>query len=321
MPGVQDSSVKIQGLTMNNRILLARSGVAQKARAVSASKGCALAIVGVILGGCGLLVPEMEEFYQPQSEQQQFENIVVNNVKCELALAVRDAEDYYKTGLHNDVSWFNGWGATVTLKLTVDEKSALNPGVSLTNFYPNKIIPFPTGGNITAGQSFTATLGATSSADGTRIETITFSYRFTDLVREYKNISSCSENENGVFIQSNLKIKQFIFDKLFIASVPGTTLPKGNASPFTAFNYEVTFVAAYGGNATPTWKFARVTADPSSPLFSATRTKTHDLTITLGDVANKKGSAPPVLSTAAQDAHFAAMIGQAVATAIQSQTH
>jgi hypothetical protein len=275
-----------------------------------------------LLSGCGLLVPEMEEFYEPQTQEMLFENTVVSNVKCELALAVRDALAYYSTGVHNDVSWLAGWGATVTLKLTADEKSALNPGVSLTNFFPNKIIPFPTGGNITAGQSFVATLGATTSADGTRIETITFSYAFKDLLKEYKNVSSCSENERGVLIESDLKIKQFIFDKLFVASVPGTTLPKKQASPFSAFNYQVTFVSSYGGNGTPTWKFATVSANPTSPFFTATRTKTHDLTITLGDLAKKPGpDAPAILSGPAQEAHFAALIGQAVATSIQSQQH
>jgi hypothetical protein len=137
-------------------------------------------------------------------------------------------------------------------------------------------------------------------------------------------------------IQSDLKIAEFIFNKAFIASVPGSvpqprdamasankpaaaTPPK--AIPYSIFSYEIAFVASYGGNITPTWKFARITADPSSPLFMSSRQKTNDLTVTLGPATPATKNHPALVSSKAEGVSMSLLIGQAVASSIQSQSH
>lgn len=273
---------------------------------MSTARWIVLLMLGQFVGGCGLYTPEMEALYEQQPDQKLFENTIVNNIKCEITLGVVESLQQYGTvGDHKAISWLPQWGATVAMKLTVDEKSSLSPGITLTP--PNN--PFSLG------------LAPTGSADATRVEQIAFTYQFSDLLKEYKRhpFNSCSENENGVLVKSDLKIAQFITDKVFIATVPGSTENPGNKSPYSTFSDEITFVVAYGGGITPTWKFTKVTVNPST-LFTATRTNTDDLTITLGPVvlpATK--TAPAVLSTEAQDVHLANLIGSAVATAIQSR--
>lgn len=275
---------------------------------MSAVRWIALLGFAQILGSCGLYTPEMEALYERQADQKLFENTIVNNVKCEITLGVVESLQAYGTGgEHKAIDWLPGWGATVAMKLTVDEKSSLSPGVTFTP--PNN--------------AFSLGLAPSGSADATRVEQIAFTYSFQDLLKDYRRhpFSSCSENENGVLVKSDLKIAQFITDKVFIATVPGSTENPGNKSPYTTFSDEITFVAAYGGGITPTWKFTRVTVNPST-LFSATRTNTDDLTITLGPVvvpATK--TAPAQLSIEAENIHFANLIGSAVATAIQSRQH
>jgi hypothetical protein len=321
---------------------------------MSATRLAITVLIAMPIGACGLDVPEMQEIYQNQSQEKELENTLVANIKCELTLGVHDTIAYFDGGgLHNNIEWLTGWGATVNLKISVDEKSALTPGVTLMDPLQNVITKFPTG-NVTSPQSISVGLGVSGSADATRAETIAFTYAFSDLLAEYKRhpIASCSENERGVMIMSDLKIGQFIFNKAFIASIPGSVepnapigaapspsptpgggqkpsiLPASNPPggkptkvfPYSTFSDQITFIAAYGGNATPTWKFAKVTADPTSPLFMSSRQKTNDLTITLGKATPATDKAPAALvSQDAQEAHLAALIGQAVATAIQSQ--
>jgi hypothetical protein len=127
-------------------------------------------------------------------------------------------------------------------------------------------------------------------------------------------------------VHSDLKIGQFIANKAFIAIAPGTvaaskkTAASKAVSPFNIFNYEAEFIVTYGGNITPMWKFTRITADPSSPFFNATRSRTHDVTITMSP-AQMTPTGGVQVSPEAQVVHSAALIGQAVGAANQSQQH
>lgn len=275
--------------------------------------------LGVAVSGCGLFVPEMQPFFESPTDELKFENIIVNNVKCELRHAVIETERRLAT-VHsqhpgNDISWLEQQGATVTLKLAVDEKSALNPGVTYSDTPP---LPFSLG------------LGNNNSLDATRTETIAFTYSFYDLLHQRGiDLRAPCDHEDGVFIQSDLKIKDFILSKVFLAKVPGsvviTDVPGKRAtvvaSPFTTFSYQATFVIAHGVNGTPSWKFTRIAVNPSGTFLSASQQRTQDLTITIGPTTRATASHPATPSAEAIAVHNAALIGQAVATAIQSQSH
>ena len=277
---------------------------------------CALAAT---VGGCGLFTPEMQTVWETKDLEKRFENIIVNNVKCEIRNGVYEARRLLQAHTPfpgNDISWLEQQGALVTLKLAVDDKSALNPGISYSNTPP---IPFSFG------------IGSANSTDATRTETVAFTYSFHDLLHERgveKYLGKPCDNEDGVLIQSDLKIREFIVNKVFLAKVPGSVViedvPGGRTvpnNPFSTFQYEVSFVIAYGVNGTPTWKFTRLTVNPSSPLFSTSQQRTQDLQIAISKTtpATKIGPAAP--SSEAIAFRNAALIGQAVATAIQSQAH
>jgi hypothetical protein len=269
------------------------------------------------LGGCGFFTPEMQTFWEQKGDEKAFENVIVNNVKCELRNGVYEAEQKLKTTSEypgNDIGWLEQQGATVTLKLAVDQKSALNPGISY------------------GGALFSAGVGTSNSADATRTEIVAFTYSFHDLMHERgveKFFGIPCKDENGVFIQSDLKIRDFIVNKVFLAKVPGSVViedvpgakPKKISDPFSTFSDQITFVVAYGVNGTPTWKFTRITVNPSSPLLSTSEQRTQDLTITVGKTTPATKSSPAQPSIEALNLHEAALIGQAVATAIQSQAH
>lgn len=279
----------------------------------------AVCAVAIALGGCGLFAPEMQAFWETKDLEKRFENIIVNNVKCEIRNGVYEARRLLQAHTPfpgNDISWLEQQGALVTLKLAVDEKSALNPGISYSDKPP---LPFSLG------------VGSANSADATRTEIVAFTYSFHDLLHERgveKYLGTPCDHEDGVLIQSDLKIREFIVNKVFLAKVPGSVViedvPGGRTvpnNPFSTFSYEMTFVVSYGVNGTPTWKFTRITVNPSSSFFSTSQQRTQDLTISIGRTAPATKNGPATPSPEAVALHNAALIGQAVATAIQSQTH
>lgn len=276
-----------------------------------------LALLAAIpLGGClGLGVPNMEEFYEPAGDERFLENIILNHVKCEMrrGLHLIDQDELL---YGHQVGWLKGYGAKVTLKITADEKSSLNPTLTVTDILPNAVKRFPVNGNVTAGQSYVTGLGGSVSANVTRSESAGFTYDFPSLLRDTRLVETCP-NSDGLQINSDLKIADFMRNKVFLARVPGTTYPSGSGSPFNVFSYEATFISAYSGSVTPTWKFIRIGAS-GTPFFNAARTKTHYLTLTLGPVATRRGQ-PPLLLPTAQEVHSINLIGQSVANAIASQ--
>lgn len=72
---------------------------------------------------------------------------------------------------------------------------------------------------------------------------------------------------------------------------------------------EIKFVVVTNGNVSPTWKLVRVSANTgSNPLFSAGRTRTHDLIITIG---------PPTQATA--NSHLAQVYGNTIGNAVNAK--
>ena len=129
-------------------------------------------------------------------------------------------------------------------------------------------------------------------------------------------------------IDGDLKIKEFIMDKATIAALGNDTLfgngPSAIKRPvFNTLTAEITFVAAYGGSATPTWHLARFTANTASNLLIGERTNTNDLIITLGPLESRepKKDSPVTLVTAAMNQHNARVSASAIAVAVQGQSH
>jgi hypothetical protein len=277
-------------------------------------------ILSAGLAGCGLYTPAKDPFKSdtptqdtPIPEQASYESRIVNHVTCEIVEGLLQAESL-------NLPWLKDWGVTVTQSITAEDQSGLSPGVSFIHPLQNAVFMFPSGGNVISPQSLTYSIGATGSANALRTEMIQYTFANRDLLR-YGTVCG-SQQRSGVLIDGDLKIREFIYDKAAIAASDNATIV-GGRPPFNTWTEEITFVAAYGGTATPTWKLARFTANTSSNLIVAQRTNTNDLIITLGPLGPgqpKKGKALE-LAQNAMNQHNARVSAAAIAVSISGQSH
>jgi hypothetical protein len=274
---------------------LKRAGSFAAGASMSAIRFFVACVLMVMLSGCGVFTPEKSLLSSddvqppansrdkwPASSQGMFEFNVVQHIKCEIRTGLWKARH-----LPNS-KWLTKLGAQVTLKLVVEDQSALNPNASfLTPLH--------------GAETFTLGIGAMGSANATRTETIQFTYSNGELWNEIPidasvGLNGCQSFQKGVLIDSDLKIGQFIYDKAVVADGVAST----GGVPFSQLQFEINFVASFSGNITPTWKFTRTTVDGSGSLLSATRTDTDDVIITLG-----------ALTSDTKALHNAALIGSA----------
>jgi hypothetical protein len=264
---------------------------------------CALAAA---LAGCGLFVPEKypltPDTINPDdtSAYGNLENAVIDHVQCEIAKGIwRVAHSQLK-----HVAWLyhSDWGTSATLTLTFEDESGLTPNATFTTPLANWTHAF-SNGTVSIAQSTSLAVGASGTANSTRTETIQFTYTNKDLLywanaQLASDPNTCEKTNQGILIHSDLKIDQFIYDKMTIAAL-GNDIGRVNRDwpPFNTFQEQITFVAAYGGSVTPTWKFARTAVDPAGTLLSATRTDTDSLTVTLGEVTPAKPTSPAQLKS------------------------
>jgi hypothetical protein len=281
-----------------------------------------------LLGGCGLAVPDHQEFWGTSSDVQDRVNNIANQVRCELRQSVGhliDSDEQLAAAQHTQphLTWLANWGAQVTLTLTIEEKSALNPGVSLNTPRENATSAFPSG-KVTTSQSFALGFGGNVSSDATRTSKLSFFYKLSDLIKEWRHepksrpcVPSKPANAS-LFIESDLKLEEWLYTAVTVDYTD--TAKYGNEKD--VISQDIKFEIVSSANVTPTWKLVRVSANTgNTPLFSATRDRTQDLLITLGPLdkkATKAGGGRVTLSTAAQNSHLAGEIGVEVARAVKS---
>ncbi|MBZ9740686.1 hypothetical protein [Mesorhizobium sp. CO1-1-4] len=286
------------------------------------------------LSGCGLSVPakSISRSDTPPSDQAHFtaqskyEDDIVSHVVCELGLGLTRAQRF-------ELPWLSKWGTAVTLTITAQDQGGLSPGATFVNPLQNAVKLFAKNGNVTIARSFSAGVGVSAATTATRTETIQFTYLNSDLLQSAKDIKNCKRFQGGTQIDGDLKIGEFIFDKAMLAragntSLYGETSKNFNATSFkrpgqswewptfNTFTEEVTFLAAFGGNATPSWKLVSGTIDANSSLIAAQRTYTNDLILTMGPVTPPTEKTAATLSTAAQSQHNARVQASAIATSI-----
>lgn len=90
-----------------------------------------------------------------------------------------------------------------------------------------------------------------------------------------------------------------------VTSGSGGTSDSSGTTKGQSISYDVKFIIVSSGSVTPTWKLVRITANTSGTLFSAGRTRTHELIITIGPTSGKAGDQT-------SNTHLASQIGQAV---------
>jgi hypothetical protein len=103
-------------------------------------------------------------------------------------------------------------------------------------------------------------------------------------------------------LQSDLGIKEWLEGAMFTnVLLHSVDVPTGASPKPDVISYEIKFVIVSSGTVTPSWKLVKFSANTSGDFFSAGRTRTHDLIITIG----------PNDQTTLQS-HLASQIGNAV---------
>ena len=254
------------------------------------------------LPACGAVVPEIQENRAAPGDAYTMVQAITQSVKCELATALRDVwTDPYLHAQHT-IDFLSQWGVQITLTLTIDEKSSIGPNLV---WMP----PSP------AAAIFGLGLGGAASADATRKDTLSFYY----LVPTLLTMSPCKGgpqgNDNSLLVQSDLKIEEWL--RTYISPV-GTSVinaPTSNSGVLkdNALSHDIKFDVVTSGNLTPGWKLTRVTVNNSPPFLSASRDRTHDLSIIMGP-----GDKTGLTGNAALTAYEAQQIDSAIATGFRS---
>jgi len=260
---------------------------------MSMAKRLALLLTGLMLSGCGLFVPKPHEFYEAKSSDSQFQNVVINNVKCELH---RAAQQILRVSPSPLTEWVRKWGAKVDLTFQVDEETDVNPGAA---FDPPGI--------------FSWGVGLGGSAHATRTEEFAVTYAFVDLIGEGDVPDSCV-NEDGILIQSDLDIKDFFVKHVLLTTNTDTlpTDPSKDNQFYDTLNYTTAFTATYNANITPTWTFTHVKVNPSGNLLATSRKKTTTLLITFSEASPAAAGKKAQLSPEGIATYNALLTGKAI---------
>jgi hypothetical protein len=287
---------------------------------MSAGKIGLLLATAVAIGGCGSLVPEIEEFWATPGDASIKVNKISGQVVCELRRAVQqvflDERNHYVEVVadphhpprHFGLKWFEQWGVQVTLTLTIVENTAVAPTVTFIN-------PFTT-----PSTSFSTSLSGSLSGTATRTDILNMFYSVHDL--EYGTPSldkTCipAPTNGDLFVQSDLKLYQWLSAAL-LPNITGIVDYEHGPTDKNAISHEVKFEIVSNGSVTPTWTLVRVTANANTTgnLFSTSRDRTQDLSITFGPTLGPTGAKQ--LATPAQNSHLATQIGLAVSQALKT---
>lgn len=263
------------------------------------------------------MVPEIGEIWDDNSgahPEKNLELLIKNKVYCELQEAVSSIESepgfsYVDAkGKTHPVKWIpESWGAQMTLQLTVDESTQLNPGVTLSDpWSPVKSFGAP------FAQSFKTAIGGTFSTDANRQDKFTFYYLVPDLEGYQAACENLPKEGSSLLLESNLGIKKWLKTAMDIRSSVGTS----ERAQQEAVTYDVKFEIVTSAGATPTWTLLRFTgSNGTSSLFGVKRDRTHELILTLGPTQSTPGAKSQPGQLASNEA-LAQQIGAAVSNAI-----
>ena len=304
-----------------------------------------VALIALTQACCGTHVPQVPEIWDQGDPDatQHMEIQIKRAVFCELRDAVHLARQQYAyknysggkaVTTREDQPVPDSWGAQVTLTITVEEQTKANATVSF-------IAPLRP---VNLGQTFTTAFGGTASSDATRIDKYESFYTIQEIANVYSKNNVCDvpptpilgpKSASSPLVVSDLGIREwlpgattvssFLRSSRAAANGEGAALGSGGSFASDSISYDIKFVIVTDGNVTPTWKLVRVTTSSSPSLLDTSRTRTHELLITIGPSATapsptQKGKLILVgPSQSAANSHLAQEIGSAVATGIRSQ--
>lgn len=309
------------------------TAISKGARSVAVLVAGLVVVTG--LASCGFSVPSIQEGWQGADGTRELEFEIKKSIYCDLRNAVQRTNGEVITSTTQPIIPYN-WGVQISLLLQVDEITAFNPGIGITQPFSNVVTVF-SNGNVTTPRSFSIGLGATIQSTSTRIDKFNPYYTIDWLMHKDTEDSPClpvndpffgaigsggeplpsSERRATTFssslLENDLGIPKWLEDAMFTNKV----LPSHDPSAATSdgktpdtVSIEIKFVVVTSGNINPMWRLVPVTFNNGAlSLVQAGRTRTHDLLITIG---------PPDLKTA--NSNLASQIGQAFSSALTSSS-
>lgn len=259
--------------------------------------------LGLGLGGCGTTVPDLQEPPATPGGGPLLVRAITESIFCELRNSVVHTieQDSEAARLNNGVRtarWFDDWGVQVALTLTVEERSSVNASGTWIN-------------PLVAPSTFSLASGLGGSVGATRTDKM--NYFFT--VRELYDTPYCPAGDHSsappgsLLITSDLKLRDWLASQVIAAGTGTVSVPaSAGGTARNALSHEVRFELLSSGNVTPSWRIAEAVVNPSSPFFSTSRNRVHDLILTFGPV--DKGTR--YLSASAASTYLASQIGVAV---------
>jgi len=265
----------------------------------------------VILAGCGTYTPDIAEFPDniDDAHKDKFVQDMIYSIHCELENAVTDVvnNSAMNANRRGQAAFFSTvflkkWGAEVTLTLTADEKSILNPnGIFMPVSPPSAI--------------FTLAGTASHTSDATRVNKINYYYKISELYKAHKGHCDPAKDQlskSSRLIQSDLKIGDWL-NSFATATDYGdlSAAPKQNV-----LSHQVTFDVIKSAGVTPAWKLVRGTVNQSGTFLTGSREGKHDLIITFGPIDPTFGGTS--LVPIAENSHATLQLSSALKGAIVS---
>lgn len=302
------------------------------------SRYLAVAAMALGLSGCGLSYSRLPEVWDEAANPNATVDMgrqIKNAIRCELKWGTAEARRLPRTvrsvngrEVSNAEDGFmpDSWGVLIQLTLQADEKSSFTPGATLK---------YPT-------QSFSLGLGGQASSQNVHYHKYNYYYSARDLAQPMIG-STCDPDfdlgpkTSSPFVDaSKLGIREWLvaavqvidFHRSSRAALDGEGVPLG--APGTqsdSSQYDNKFVVITDASIAATWNLVRVST-PGSPLLDVSRSRTHELLMTLAPGTTSFQTAKDsrgrrvvrtvdAPSPAAIEAHNAALIGSAVANAIR----
>jgi hypothetical protein len=252
--------------------------------------------VAMMLGGCGIGVPELQDFGD-RDQQIVMVQSIVHNINCELRDSFADL--YKKNG---GSTFMDGWGVSILLDLDIQEKTGVSP-TALWSPPPSKVLTFTLAGGIS---------GSSQAERTDKLHSF-----FT--VKQILNAHRCDEKARPggfMLMESDLKLEEWLFDAVAVEVTHQADF-NNKALPTDVLYHEIQFQVDTSADATPDFKLTRVNVNNSGTFFSTNRNRTHDLQITLGPISGG-GKSGPAAGSAAANVALAGAIGRAVGDAVKS---
>jgi len=264
----------------------------------------AASAIALTVSGCGLKTPQMTLSSDPHATSDQV-IAILGEVSRELGCAVMDVRytdirSATLNGTKRRLAWLDSATAILTLTLTVEDSSALNPGVTVTAPLANSVKKFGSG-TVTTGQSSGVGVGASLSADATRQDvsdyTISMKDAYIKHADSYTHVGAlCTAPHDGVLLQSDLHLYDWLDSRLRPYIVEDSLK---DVAPKT-LTTTITFVVKASGNVNPMWKLVPTSfSTASSPLFALNRNNTDILLVTIGATAADATTAHNIAKTGA----------------------